>query len=237
MQRLLCCGAQLHFVLCMAASAFWISFLIVVILDLTNLSSCRQVASDDRAQHPITIRVPAAGAVPTPVMGNIVDTQCAANSQGKHQWFRFTAVAGHVYQINTELVAGGLLSTWLHLHVLDDDQTELLAAKAWHCPAVPGVLANGGASCVIWSCTANGDYSIRVQRYSGSGAFKVAVQDVGTVVDLATREGLRPLITDTNPNKGVYTGALQDMAHTCKCTHRISPCYRCDLLTPTCCDS
>eukprot|EP01043_Picozoa_sp_COSAG02_P022655 COSAG02_NODE_1184_length_14008_cov_44.301963_6_plen_711_part_00 len=165
---------------------------------------CASAGSDDRARQPKVIQVGDIGAVPIATTGSIDDTHCPPNSQGAHQWFRFTAVAGSVYQINTEIVAGGLLSTFLHLHVLDDDQTELVAAKAWHCPA-PQRLGNSQASCVIWSCTASGDYSIRVQRYAGSGAFKVAVQTIGTVAELAVAEGLRPLITSSNPNKGVYT--------------------------------
>lgn len=164
---------------------------------------CASASSDDRARQPKVIQVGDVGAVPIATTGSI-EASCPENTQGAHQWFRFTAVAGSVYQINTEIVPGGLLSTYLHLHALDDDQTELVAAKAWHCPAQRGI-GNSQASCVIWSCTANGDYSIRVQRYAGSGAFKVAVQNIGTVAELAAAEGLRPLITSTNPNKGVYT--------------------------------
>ena len=164
------------------------------------LGYCAAAQSADRAQHPKIIQATAQGVTPAPVMGNIVDSVCPSGSAGLHEWFRFTAVAGFVYQINTEIVPGGLLSTWLHLHVLDDDNTELLAAKAWHC-AGPAV---GGASCISWACTADGDYGVRVARYTGSGAFKVAVQDLGTVGDLASREGLAPLISTTNPDKGVW---------------------------------
>ena len=95
-----------------------------------------------------------------------IDDACVVNS-GRHQWFQFTAEIGVVYKIYTEFVLGGLTSTYLHLHATDSDQTKIAEAKAWHCD---DEFKMTGASCMMWACTANGDYAIRVQHTSSSRA-------------------------------------------------------------------
>jgi hypothetical protein len=124
--------------------------------------------------------------------GSIGDA-CAPNS-GRHQWFQFHADIGVVYKIYTQIVPGGLTSTYLHLHATDSDQTKLADAKAWHCDEE---FQMTGASCMMWACTANGDYAIRVQQFSGTGAFKVGVASktaegpVRTLSQVTAEAGLR----------------------------------------------
>ena len=110
---------------------------------------------------------------------------------------------GNTYQIYTEMVPGGLYSTYLHLHAKDDEQSELASAKAWHCNDASVTPSGPGASCMIWACTATGEYSLRVQQHMGSGAFNVGIKDHGPIQAIAEQEGLAPQIAEV-PDKGVY---------------------------------
>lgn len=136
-----------------------------------------------------------------PVLGEI-HGECPNNS-GRHQWFRFMAYSGNSYQIYTELVDGGLTSTYLHLHAKDAEQTELASAKAWHCTDSDLAQSGAGASCMLWACTATGEYAIRVQQNAGSGAFRVGVMDNGPIETIAVREDMAPQLMDV-PDHGVY---------------------------------
>ena len=122
-----------------------------------------------------------------------IDDACAPNS-GRHQWFQFHAEIGIVYKIYTELVAGGLTSTYLHLHATDADQTKIADAVSWHCD---DATTTPGAACIMWACTATGDYAVRVQQFAGAGAFKVGVSSktaegpVRTLEQVTADAGLR----------------------------------------------
>ena len=136
-----------------------------------------------------------------PVLGEI-QGECP-NNKGRHQWFKFMAYKGNSYQVYTELVDGGLTSTYLHLHATDADQTELASSKSWHCNDRNLVPSGPGASCMTWACTATGEYAVRVQQNAGSGAFRVGVMDNGLVQTIAVQEGLAPQLMDV-PDHGVY---------------------------------
>ncbi len=141
------------------------------------------------------------GPMVRPTLGEI-QGECPSNT-GRHQWFRFMAYQGNSYQIYTELVDGGLSSTYLHLHAKDVEQSELASSKSWHCND-PDLVASGlGASCMVWACTATGEYAIRVQQNAGSGAFRVGVKDNGPIQTIAVQEGLAPQLMDI-PDHGVY---------------------------------
>lgn len=115
----------------------------------------------------------------SPALGEI-SGECPSNS-GRHQWFRFTALQGHSYTIYTELVDGGLTSTYLHVHAVNEDQTELAHAKSWHCVTQLVVQSGTGASCMTWDSLHSGEYAIRVQQNAGSGAFRVGIIDTGLI--------------------------------------------------------
>ena len=126
-----------------------------------------------------------------PVSGQLtigsIDAVCSPNT-GRHQWFKFEAKVGTMYMIWTDVDQGGLTSTFLHLHALDTEQTELASAKSWMCPTGD---ANGLASCIMWACTASGAYGVRVGQQGGSGAFGVGVRRAGTLGEITSRAGLR----------------------------------------------
>ena len=106
------------------------------------------------------------------------------------------AYQGNSYEIYTELVDGGLTSTYLHLHAKDAEQSELASSKGWHCTD-PALQQSGpGASCMTWACTASGEYAVRVQQNAGSGAFRVGVKDHGPIQTIAQQEGLAPQLAD-----------------------------------------
>lgn len=137
-----------------------------------------------------------------PAQGDI-QGECPVNT-GRHQWFRFMAYQGNSYQIYTELVDGGLTSTYLHLHAKDAQQSELASSKTWHCDD-PNLAPSGpGASCMVWACTATGEYAIRVQQMAGSGAFRVGVNGKGLLQRIAEDEGLAPQLTENPSPQGVY---------------------------------
>ena len=171
-------------------------------------ASCNGYCSAD-ARHEVTPIAAQAGNSAATVPGRI-DADCEGQPSGRHQWFKFTGYLGNTYQIYTEMVPGGLYSTYLHLHAKDDEQSELASAKMWHCND-PSVTPSGpGASCMIWACTATGEYSLRVQQLMGSGAFNVGIKDHGPIQAIAEQEGLAPQIAEV-PDKGVYLENWSDL--------------------------
>ncbi len=170
-----------------------------------GIANCPQACNGYCAAEPAGVQqiVVQGGLGPTvrPIPGE-VQGECP-NNLGRHQWFRFMAYQGNSYQIYTELVDGGLTSTYLHLHAKDTEQTELASSKSWHCND-PDLEASGpGASCMFWACTATGEYAIRVQQNAGSGAFRVGVMDNGPIETIAVQEGLAPQLVDV-ADHGVY---------------------------------
>jgi hypothetical protein len=144
-----------------------------------------------------TAQGPTVRPIPSEIAGG-----CPSNT-GRHQWFRFMAYQGNSYEIYTELVDGGLTSTYLHLHAKDAEQSELASSKGWHCTD-PALQQSGpGASCMTWACTASGEYAVRVQQNAGSGAFRVGVKDHGPIQTIAQQEGLAPQLAEV-PDKAVY---------------------------------
>jgi hypothetical protein len=93
-----------------------------------------------------------------------------------------------MYEVSTQLVHGGLTNTYLHIHAMDQQQSELVTATAWHCPTPPtgqkqvitneqvpmililrglGDRIQPGASCSPVACTSTGEYAVRIQKLAG----------------------------------------------------------------------
>eukprot|EP01050_Picozoa_sp_SAG11_P017928 SAG11_NODE_2640_length_3140_cov_2.031897_1_plen_809_part_10 len=124
-----------------------------------------------------------------------VGGDCPTN-KGRHKWFFFSAEVGHMYRIFTRLpAAGGLTSTYIHLHSLDQDQTAIADSASWNCEtdtAEPAdSLPYNRASCMMWACTSTGTYGVRVQRRGGLGAFSVGIEDTNTIAQVAAAAGMR----------------------------------------------
>lgn len=129
------------------------------------------------------------GADPTTEI--IDDRQCGTTGGGLHKWFQFEAQAGRMYQIATTQVYNGMTGVNLHVHTIDNAQTELITAAGWHCG---GENFGDQLACTPFACTASGTYAVRVEQRVGHGPFAVQVTEIGSVEDTARAELMAPSI-------------------------------------------
>jgi hypothetical protein len=113
---------------------------------------------------------------------------------GRHAWFKFTAEVGHMYFVSTVLVEGGLEGAEVAMHLVDSEQTQIGKTVSNHCPSTSAEENNIGylsfkRACMVFECTASGEYAVRLSQTKGSGAVRVLVQDKGDLTFWSERDG------------------------------------------------